>query len=340
MIVLVAVLALIGACARGEQPAGAPASAPVRGGGEVIATYDNKQFTTDDFKRELERLPPRSRMQLTAPERRHQFVENYVMNELLADEGTKRGYDRDPEIASQVDQLRRRLIVQRVMKDYQEPPPLTDEEIRSYYDQNKRMFSGGQVRASHILVKDEDLAKKLREELRQDPSPSKFQELAKANSIDTATAARGGDLGFFGQGRMVAEFERAAFALQNPGDISEVVKTPFGYHIIMITDRKEGEDKPFDEVKDRIRIALLNTRRQEQVNKKFEDLRKKAAMEINDEALAKAEIPGGPETPPAGGAPPSPGPEGRDDARQPIVPVPPRATAAGSRAASPAPPGA
>ncbi len=328
---IVVVLALAAACSRGETPGSPPAPAPAKGGGEVIATYDHKQFTTDDFKRELERLPPRSRTQLTATERRHQFVENYIMNDLLADEGATRGYDRDPEIASQVDQLRRRLIVQRVMKDYQEPPPLTDDEARAYYEQNKRMFSGGQVRASHILVKDEDLAKRLREELRRDPS--KFQELAKANSIDTATAARGGDLGFFGQGRMVAEFERAAFALQNPGDITEVVKTPFGYHIIELTDRKEGEDKPFDEVKDRIRIALLNTRRQERVNNRFEELRKKAGMKIDDAVLAKVEIPGEPESPPAGG------PAGRDDARKPIMPVPPRPTADGPPAPAPAPPG-
>ncbi len=327
---LAATLVVLAACSRGGAP-GATSSQPAAGGGEVIASYDRKQFTTDDFRRELERLPPRSRLQLSSPERKRQFVENYIMNDLLAEDGIAKGYDRDPEITNQVDQLRRRLIVQKVMKDYQEPPPLSDDEVRAYYEQNKRMFSGGQVRASHILVKDEELAKRLREELRQDPS--KFAELAKKNSIDTATAARGGDLGFFGQGRMVGEFERAAFALEKPGDISEIVKTPFGYHIIMLTDRKEGEEKPFDEVKDRIRIALLNSRRQEQVNDRLAALRKKAAMQIDDDVLAKAEIPGAPATP-------TPALAGRDDARKPIVPMAPRGTSAPTPPTSPAPPGA
>src|SRR6185295_4684205 len=95
-------------------------------GGDVVATYAGKRFTTEDFRRELERLPPRSRAQLTTPERKRQFVDNYVLNELLADEGHTQGYDHDPEISRQVDDLRRRLVVQRVMKDFQEPPEVTD----------------------------------------------------------------------------------------------------------------------------------------------------------------------------------------------------------------------
>ena len=223
------------------------------------------------------------------------------MNDLLADAGAARGYDTDPEITRQVDDLRRRLIVQRVMKDFQEPPEITDADVKAYYDQNRRLFSGAQIRASHILVKDEELAKRLREQLRQDPS--KFEELAKTNSTDTATAARGGDLGFFGQGRMVAPFEQAAFALEKPGDISEVVKTPFGYHIIKLVERKEGGDRPFDEVKERIRVNLLNQRRQEQTQKRIEDLRAKANVTVDAAALAAVQVPGAAPTPGAAGGP-------------------------------------
>lgn len=256
----------------------------------MIATYSHKRFTTADFAREVERLPPRSRSQLTTPDRKRQFIDNYVMNDLLADEGAAHGYDKDPEVMRQVEELRRRLVTQRVMKDFQEPPELTEAEVKAYYDQNRRLFSGAQIRASHILVKDEALAKRLREELRREPS--KFDEFAKANSTDTATAARGGDLGFFAQGRMVAPFEQAAFALDKPGDMSEVVKTPFGYHIIKLTERKEGGDRPFDEVKERIRVNLINQRRQAQVQQRLDDLRAKAKITIDDAVLAAAEIPG------------------------------------------------
>jgi peptidyl-prolyl cis-trans isomerase C len=300
-VLMTVVLLVAAACTQehGDQRSGS-VQPDTQSGGQVLATYGNKRFTTEDFRREVERLPPRSRIQLTTLARKRQFVDNYILNDLLGEEGRSKGYDRDPEITRQVEELQRRLVVQRVMKDFQEPPNLTDEQVRAYYDQNQRLFSGAQVRVSHILVKDEALAKSLHEQLLADPS--KFEELAKANSTDTATAARGGDLGFFGQGRMVAEFERAAFALENPGDISEVVKSPFGFHIIKLTERKDGRDKPFDEVKDRIRVTLANQKRQEEMQARFEALRAKAKVTIHDDVLQTAEIPGAAPSP----APPKP----------------------------------
>lgn len=286
-------LCLATACARENAPSGSSPSAPApASGGTVIATYGGKRFTTEDFRREVERLPPRSRAQLTTPERRRQFVDNYVLNELLAEQGRAKGYDRDPDIVRQIDDLRQRLVVQRVMRDYQETPVLGDDEIKAYYEQNQRLFSGAQIHAAHILVKDESLAKRLRAEL--DAAPEKFEELAKANSVDTATAARGGDLGFFGQGRMVAEFERAAFALEKPGDLSPVVQTPFGFHIIELIERKDGPAKPFEEVKERIRVALTNQRRQELVTQRFDKVKADAKIQIDEDALAKAELPSPP----------------------------------------------
>jgi peptidyl-prolyl cis-trans isomerase C len=292
---VITILCFAAACASENATSTAPAPAPdakPASGGEVIATYAGKQFTTEDFRREVERLPPRSRAQLTTPERRRQFVDNYVLNELLNAQGKAKGYDRDPDIVRQIDDLRQRLVVQRVMRDYQEAPTLSEDEIKAYYDQNQRLFSGAQIHASHILVKDEALAKQLRAQL--DADPSKFEELAKTNSVDTATAARGGDLGFFGQGRMVAEFERTAFALEKPGDISPVIQTPFGYHIIKLLERKDGPSKPFDDVKERIRVAMTNQRRQELVTQRFDKVKADAKIQLNADVLEKAELPAPP----------------------------------------------
>jgi peptidyl-prolyl cis-trans isomerase C len=293
----IAALCFAAACANESAPpsSAAPAAKPASGG-EVIATYAGKRFTTEDFQREVERLPPRSRIQLTTPERKRQFVDNLILNELLSEQGRAQGYDKDPEIVRQIDDLRQRLVVQRVMRDFQEAPVLSDEEIKTYYDQNQRLFSGAQIHAAHILVKDESLATQLRAQL--DAAPDKFEDLAKTTSVDTATAARGGDLGFFGQGRMVAEFERAAFALEKPGDLSPLVHTPFGYHIIKLLERKDGPSKPFDEVKDRIRVAMVNQRRQELVNQRFDKVKADAKIEIKDDVLEKAELP----NPPPGAA--------------------------------------
>ena len=279
-----------------QRPKDAPttgttvAAAPAERG-EVIASYKGREITSTDFLKELERLPAPSRVYLTQPERRKQFVENLIMNDLLFREGQQEGLENDPEIERQVADLRKRLVVQRVMRQYQTAPTITDQEVQAYYDANPNLYSTTQVAASHILVKDEEVAKQIRAELEQ--HPDRFAALATEKSTDTGSAKKGGELGLFGQGRMVPEFDKAAFSLK-PGQISEPVKTRYGYHIIKVTERKEGERKPFDQVKEQIRTTLRNQRLQEQVDGHFAELKKDADVKIDEAALARVTIPTGP----------------------------------------------
>jgi peptidyl-prolyl cis-trans isomerase C len=292
------VLALAAGCKQGgreEAPKGGTASG---GGsaaaGEVVATYKSHTLTSGQLTKELERLPVPSRSYLSSPERKRQFVENLVMNDLLYEEGRGAGYDRDEDIERQVNDLRKRLVVQRVMRQYQTPPTITDEQVRAYYDQNPDLYSTTQIQASHILVKDEATAREILAEVKA--HPEKFADLAREKSTDTTSAKKGGDLGIFGQGRMVPEFERAAFALK-PGEISDVVKTQYGYHIITVTDRKEGERRPFDQVKEQIRATLRTKGLQEQVQAHLETLKKEAGLQINEDALARVAPPSTSEVP-------------------------------------------
>ena len=277
-----------------KETASAPAAAPATAAAtEVIATYSGKQLTSVDLLAEFERLPVPSRAYVNAPDRKRQFVENLVLNDLLFQEGQSAGYDKDPDIDRQVADLRKRLVVQKVMRKYQAPPEISDQQAQEYYEANRQLYSGMQVRASHILVKDEATAKALSTELRA--HPEKFAELAKEKSTDTASAQKGGDLGMFGQGRMVPEFEKAAFSLK-PNEISDPVKTQYGYHVIMVTERKDGEQKPFDQVKEQIKAMLRNKGMQDQVQNHFDALKKSANLTIDDAALAKV-------TPPSAGPP-------------------------------------
>ena len=297
-------LALMAAFALGcnggrEAPskAGAPAAGTPAASGEALATYAGKSLTTGQVAQELERLPAPSRTYLAAPERKQQFVENLIMNDLLFEEGKKAGYDHDAEIEKQVNELKKRLVVQRVMRQYQTAPTISDEQVKAFYDQNPDLYSTTQIRASHILVKDEAVAKGILDEVRA--HPEKFADIAKEKSIDTATGQRGGDLGLFGQGRMVPEFERAAFALK-VGELSGVVKTQYGYHIITVTERKEGERKAFEQVKEPIRATLRNKAQQEQVQTYYDGLKKAANVTIDDAALGRF-TPPAPTGPAAGG---------------------------------------
>lgn len=295
-----ALVVLAAGCRSGDgPPSGASPSAGSsgEGSGAVVARYAGKQLTSAQVLAEIERLPGPSRAYLAQPERKRQFVENLVLNELLYAEAERLGYASDPEIERQVNDTRRRLVVQRLMREYQKPPEITDDEARRFYDENPTLYSTTQITASHILVKDEADAKAIRAELAREPQ--RFADLAREKSIDKSSGSKGGDLGRFGQGRMVAEFERAAFALA-PGEISQPVKTQYGWHIIRVTERQEGERKPFDQVKDQIKATLRNKALQDNVQGRMEALKRQANLVIDEAALAAiSPPPGGPAGSPA-----------------------------------------
>ena len=301
--IVIAALAFAVGCqqqAGEKQPGATDASPPAQAApsGDVIARYGGKELRASQIMQEFERLPAPSRTYLNAPERKRQFVENLVLNDLLFEEGKQAGLDRDPEIDRQVTDLRKRLVVQRVMRKYQTPPEVSDEQAKKYYDDNPDLYSTTQIKASHILVKDEATVKEIAAQLKT--NPEKFADLAKEKSTDTTSAKKGGELGLFGQGRMVPEFEKAAFKLK-PNEISEPVKTQYGWHIITVTERKDGERKPFDQVKEQIKSTLRNKGLQEQTQGHFEELKKNANVQIEDAALEKLAPPPPSATPPAMG---------------------------------------
>ncbi|WP_410981592.1 peptidylprolyl isomerase PrsA [Bacillus cereus] len=151
---------------------------------------------------------------------------------------------------------------------------ITEKELKENYKP--------EIKASHILVKDEATAKKVKEELGQGKS---FEELAKQYSEDTGSKEKGGDLGFFGPGKMVKEFEEAAYKMKKD-EVSEPVKSQFGYHIIKVTDIKEQE-KTFDQAKGDIKKELVAKKMQdaEFMAKLQEKELKKADVKVNDKDL-------------------------------------------------------
>lgn len=250
----------------------------------VVATYSGKKLTSADVLAEIERLPGPSRTYLSAPDRKRQFVENMILNDLLFEEGKKQGYDKDPDIDRQIVDMRKRLVVQKLMRELQKPPEITDEQAKQYYDDNPTLYSTTQIKAAHVLVKDEETAKEVRAQLEKDPS--KFAEVAKEKSTDRTSGGRGGELGKFAQGRMVPEFEKVAFALP-VNELSQPVKTQYGWHIIIVTEREEGERKPFDQVKEQIRATMRNKALQDTMQTRFDGLKQGAGLQINETVLAE-----------------------------------------------------
>jgi peptidyl-prolyl cis-trans isomerase C len=178
-------------------------------------------------------------------------------------------------------QLKKRLAYQKLFESkFDNKVNITEEDARQYYQENQQQFDiPEQVRASHILIKPDTsdpnielaLAKaaakaKAEELLKQIKNGADFAELARANS-DCPSSARGGDLGFFARGRMVPAFEEAAFAL-GVGQLSDIVETEFGYHIIKVTDKKEAGTKTFEEVKDNL-MAMLTAKKQGELAEQY-----------------------------------------------------------------------
>ena len=181
-------------------------------------------------------------------------------------------------------QLQRELL-QEMKKNIK----ITQEESRSFYDANLERFKyPEQIKASHILITvkedaDEVTAKQAlatAEALRKKAVDGEdFAELAKNNS-QGPSSNQGGDLGFFGKGQMVKSFEEAAFSLK-PGEISEVVKTKFGYHIIKVAETKAAGVTPFEEMEEKISGYLSQTQLDEAQVQYTKELREKAKIEVN-----------------------------------------------------------
>ncbi len=132
-----------------------------------------------------------------------------------------------------------------------------EEDISSYFEQNKTSFDQKEeVRARHILVKTEEQAKEIKEKI---SAGEDFAQLAKEHSTDEMTKESGGDLGFFGKGKMVKEFEEEAFGL-GIGEISNPVKTDYGYHIIKVEEKKEAKEATLEEHKDEIKDILVEAK--------------------------------------------------------------------------------
>lgn len=244
-----------------------------------LATVNGKPLSEADLKlaeaelgAELAQLPEGSRRRILL----EYLIENQVFSD--AAEGAKlaTGADYDARIQYWKRRALRDLYFEKSIK-----AAVKDEDAKKFYDdQVKALKPEEEVKASHILVKDEAKAKDIAEKLTKGGD---FAALAKENSEDPGSKDNGGDLGYFGHGQMVPEFETAAFALEK-GKISPPVKSNFGFHIIKLDDKRMRQPPPFDGLKDRI----VNTLLQKKAQTIGLELRNAAKVEYVDPEIKKA----------------------------------------------------
>lgn len=211
---------------------------------------------------------------------RHALILDYLVETvLMAEAARKSTLTEDEKFKQRIEYYRRRALrdmyFEKNVRD-----AVTDSDVRAIYDkQIGRSKPIDEVRVRHILLETKADAEKILKQLAQGRD---FGTLAQAHSLGPSKV-QGGDLGYFSRGQMVKEFEDAAFALEQ-GKVSKPVKTQFGWHILLVEDRRSSEVPPFEAVKDRIRAPLIQQRAQ----KIIQSLKKGAKVEVLDSKLADA----------------------------------------------------
>ncbi len=254
---------------------------------KALVTVNGVKITQEKMDKRIQSLPENTRASFAATENRKLLLDQLVNEELILQEAKKQKLDQKPEYKEQIATLeeqlqnsKNQLLINMILKDNIEKNiAVTEQDVSQFYENNKAQFQGyEQRRARHILVATEAEAKKILAELK---SGKNFEALAKEKSMDP-TKANGGDLGFFKRGDLVPDFEKVAFALKK-GEVSGIVKTQFGYHVMRLEDIQIAPEKPFESVKGQIQQFLQNQKQGAAINTYLDGLKAKAKIKKADE---------------------------------------------------------
>ncbi|EYE87878.1 peptidylprolyl isomerase [Fervidicella metallireducens AeB] len=231
---------------------------------KILAVVNGVEITEGHLNYAASRFPADRQSFFRTDEGRKQLLEQLVAWELLYNFASDNNFEEREDYKFQLEEARKAILTQMAIQEAIKSIKVEESEAEKYYNDNKEYFMDmEQVKAKHILVESEEKAKQVIEVINNGMT---FEETAQLFS-SCPSKAQGGDLGYFSRGVMVPEFEQAAFALE-VGVISAPVKTQFGYHIILVEDKKEASVKPFDEVKG----MIINQLTQEKQNNVYMNL--------------------------------------------------------------------
>jgi peptidyl-prolyl cis-trans isomerase C len=239
--------------------------------GVVYATINDEKLTGKDVQAFVSKLQPQ--MQDAPAAQLLEMIVNQMVNDrLVAIDAEKKKLADEAVTKQRIAEITEQVIRDRYVEKALEGK-VTDKDVKAKYAEIiKSIPDQNEIRASHILVKDEKTANEVLEKLKKGDD---FAKLAKEYSTDL-TKEKGGDLGYFVKGAMVPEFGEAAFTLKK-GEVSKTaIKTQFGYHIIKVVDSRKHVKPTLEQIQDRIRAQLTD----EQIRKMVDDLRTKSKVEI------------------------------------------------------------
>ncbi|MHB0968280.1 MAG: peptidylprolyl isomerase [Thermoanaerobaculia bacterium] len=293
------------ALAAGNGFAQAAVKAPETAAPKIVANINGEVLTVEELDKHWARLSPEMRANYERAGGKAQFLETYIRKRLLIQEAIKQRYDKSAEGAFDVAAARDAALFDSYIRNVVAKSVISDMDLKDFYEANKNQFKTPEmIHARHILAtpakgnvtnttssdagsdaealeKMKGIAQKLT--LKQ----ASFEQLAAELSEDPGSARSGGDLGWFPRGKMVPEFEDAAFKLR-VGDTSHVVKTQFGYHVIRVEAHQQEGFMSFEDVKPQIQERLLQERADKviaAVNQLTNELRALSSIQVHRENL-------------------------------------------------------
>ena len=268
LLVSAASLLALGACdsAKDSKPADQAAKGP------AVATVNGKAVSQQTVDMIAKQGAGAGRPD--TPESRKAIIDQLALQMVVADEAIKKGLDKTPEVAEQIEAMKQSILARAYVQDFIKNNAVTDDMMKSEYERIRATITGTEYKARHILVEKESEARDIIARLRKEPAA--FAKLAKERSKDSRSGANGGDLGWFDLSRMVPEFGAAVSKLEKGKFTQEPVKTQFGYHVILLEDSKPIEAPPMEEVKPQLTQQL----QQQNLKKQLDALKAGAKIEM------------------------------------------------------------
>lgn len=242
---------------------------------KLLATVDGREVRESDLQSLLQNLGQNA-AQFAGPEGKKQLLNEIISQELLYSEALETNLEEEEAFTTVLEQMKKSLLIQYAANKLISAVTVGDDDVKSYFENNKDIFKPeATVNAKHILVDSLEKANEILEEINNgldfSDAASKYSSCPSKDS--------GGALGEFSRGRMVPEFEEAAFNME-VGEVSQPVQTQFGYHLIKVDAINNPQDISFDEVKDQVRQQCLVTKQNEAYMQKQGDLKKKYDVNI------------------------------------------------------------
>ena len=239
---------------------------------KILAKVGDKEISNLDIDSAIQGLDPYQAQQFQTEQGRKYVLEDLVNQELLYMYAKDNKIDQDEAFRKEMAEIEKNVLKQYVINQILTSVQVTDDEKRTFFEANKANFSNPPTaNAKHILVDTEEKANEILAQIKS--GEVTFEDAARAHST-CPSKDQGGDLGTFGKGQMVPEFEAATFAM-NVGDISEPVKTQFGYHLIKLEAKNEESIPTFEEVADKVEKTLMFQKQGEVYQAKLNEVKAK-----------------------------------------------------------------